>query len=225
MNASFYAPLLGELRALGVGYGARPARIEVVATADHWEARYLAPHVMIARGWERQLDTYRNGLFYEESQAAQRRPLPRVARRRTRSPTSRCRTPRSTTRRASEARLLRIGRGRRTCAKSGARRTGACSRCSARARSHSAPRVLTGASSDSLTLYAPRAGSYTVRVHFTPYWALASGDGCVARAPGDWTELRGAQRGQLPRRHPLLARARVRAIRLAAAEHRLGFHG
>jgi hypothetical protein len=26
-------------------------------------------------------------------------------------------------------------------------------------------------------------------VHFTPYWALANGNGCVARAPGDWTEL------------------------------------
>jgi hypothetical protein len=27
-------------------------------------------------------------------------------------------------------------------------------------------------------------------VHFTPYWALADGRGCVARAPGDWTEVR-----------------------------------
>ncbi len=64
LDASFYAPLTGELRTLGVGYGARPARIEVVATADHWEARFVAPVVMLARGWERQLDVYRNGLFY-----------------------------------------------------------------------------------------------------------------------------------------------------------------
>ena len=68
VDASYYTPLLGELRALGVGYDARPARIEVVATADHWEARYLAPHVMIARGWERQLDTDRNSIFYEEAE-------------------------------------------------------------------------------------------------------------------------------------------------------------
>ena len=27
----------------------------------------MAPHVMLARGWERQLDRYRNGLFYDES--------------------------------------------------------------------------------------------------------------------------------------------------------------
>ena len=69
VSASYYAPLLGELRALGVGFGARPARIEVVPSGDHWEARWVAPEVMIARGWERQLDQYRNALFYDESTA------------------------------------------------------------------------------------------------------------------------------------------------------------
>ena len=57
VNASYYAPLLGELRALNVGYSRLSwARIEVVPTRDHWEARFLAPTSMIARGWERQLD-------------------------------------------------------------------------------------------------------------------------------------------------------------------------
>ncbi len=65
-SASYYEPLLAELRALGIGYGRRPARIEVVPTVDHWEARYVAHATMIARGWERQLDRYRNALFYEE---------------------------------------------------------------------------------------------------------------------------------------------------------------
>ena len=65
VKASFYAPLLAELRRLDVGYGARPARLEVVPTAAHWEARWVAPHVMLARGWERQLDRERNSLFYE----------------------------------------------------------------------------------------------------------------------------------------------------------------
>jgi hypothetical protein len=44
---------------------------------------------------------------------------------------------------------------------------------------------------------APSAGAFTVRVHFTPYWALAGGRGCVARAPGDWTEVRAHSRGAL----------------------------
>ena len=43
VTPSYYAPLLGELRALGVGYGSAPARIEVVPTASHWEARWVAP--------------------------------------------------------------------------------------------------------------------------------------------------------------------------------------
>ena len=64
MHASYYAPLLGELQRLRVGYGARPARIEAVPTVDHFEARFLALHVALARGWERQLDNRRNALFY-----------------------------------------------------------------------------------------------------------------------------------------------------------------
>ena len=67
MNASYYAPLLGELRALGVGYARAPARIEVVATRDHWRGALPRPHVMLARGWERQLDVQRNAIFYESA--------------------------------------------------------------------------------------------------------------------------------------------------------------
>ena len=66
VHASYYTPLLGELRSLGIGYSGRPARIEAVPTTDHWEARFLAPHIPLARGWERQLDQGRDGLFYDE---------------------------------------------------------------------------------------------------------------------------------------------------------------
>ena len=64
---SYYAPLLGELRTLGVGYGLRPARIEIVPDENHPEARWVAPHIALARGWERQLDVLRNALFYDEA--------------------------------------------------------------------------------------------------------------------------------------------------------------
>lgn len=30
----------------------------------HWEAAYAAPEVRLARGWERQLDTADNSIFY-----------------------------------------------------------------------------------------------------------------------------------------------------------------
>ena len=59
------------------------------------------------------------------------------------------------------------------------------------------PAQLTQLDSDSFTLSAPRAGTFTVRVHFTPYWALAGGRGCVQRAPGDWTAVRASAAGSL----------------------------
>ena len=34
-------------------------------TSGHWETAYLAPDFELARGWLRQLDRTRNGLFYD----------------------------------------------------------------------------------------------------------------------------------------------------------------
>ena len=44
---------------------AGPFRVEIPFTANHWEARWVAPAVPLARGWERQLDGKRNPLFYD----------------------------------------------------------------------------------------------------------------------------------------------------------------
>ena len=67
------------------------ARVEVVPTALHWEAAYVAPSFPLARGWERQLDTANNAIFYDPGPAdagviplvavRQRRALRRAARR------------------------------------------------------------------------------------------------------------------------------------------------
>jgi hypothetical protein len=40
-------------------------RIEIPFTLFHWEAYEAAPEFPLARGWERQLDTKYNGLFYD----------------------------------------------------------------------------------------------------------------------------------------------------------------
>ncbi|MFB9543987.1 hypothetical protein [Micromonospora sagamiensis] len=58
-SAAFHRPLADELaRRAPVG------RVEVVPLRDHWESAYLPSTVPLARGWERQVDTDRNGLFY-----------------------------------------------------------------------------------------------------------------------------------------------------------------
>jgi hypothetical protein len=56
-------PLVAFLRERG---DARRIRIEIPFTQNHGEARYVAPHVALARGWERQLDRERNALFYDD---------------------------------------------------------------------------------------------------------------------------------------------------------------
>ncbi len=64
----YYAPLVGYLSSVG----AADDRTEVVPTARHWEAAYVAAAFPIARGWERQLDIRFNGLFYEPGLTAAR---------------------------------------------------------------------------------------------------------------------------------------------------------
>jgi hypothetical protein len=196
VRASYYAPLLGELRTLGLGYAAKPARIEVVPTSVHWDAVLLAAHIAIARGWERQLDRYRNPLFYEESipltparyhawlslQAVSYVALPDAS------------LDYSAT---SEGRLLRsaeAGTFLREVWRSAHWRLFAV--LSARPLAEP-PAAVTQLDSDSFTLIAPGPGRYPVRVHFTSYWALSRGSGCVGEAPGGWTELEAPHGGSM----------------------------
>ncbi|HEY5261262.1 MAG TPA: hypothetical protein VIJ33_04060, partial [Solirubrobacteraceae bacterium] len=69
VNASYYAPVLAELRRLD---GGRPTIVEVPLTAAHWESAYLAGHdgISLARGWERQLDTRYGAIFYRPTLTA-----------------------------------------------------------------------------------------------------------------------------------------------------------
>lgn len=65
-SPAFHRPLVEELqRRQPVG------RVEVVPLRDHWESAYLPPTVPLARGWERQVDSDRNALFYDGTLNAQ----------------------------------------------------------------------------------------------------------------------------------------------------------
>ncbi|SFE01254.1 hypothetical protein SAMN05216251_101162 [Actinacidiphila alni] len=54
-------PLIAQLSKVHADKG----RVEVVPLRSHWEASGLAPHVNLARGWNRQADVERNPLFYD----------------------------------------------------------------------------------------------------------------------------------------------------------------
>jgi hypothetical protein len=59
-HKAYFSSMLGYV----TGQQDPPGRVEVVPTSLHWEAAYAAPHVPLARGWERQLDTAVNPIFY-----------------------------------------------------------------------------------------------------------------------------------------------------------------
>jgi hypothetical protein len=188
VHESYYQPLLRELHALGVGYRGVPARIEAVPSPDHWEARWLAPAIPLARGWERQLDRLRNPLFYSgapltapaygawlHAQSVSYVALPD-------SPLDYSAV--------AEGRLLRSGRASayvRPLWRSPHWQLFAVAGPQPLAQP---PATLARMTTDSFTLRVPRAGPYAVRIHFTPYWALAAGSrGCVGEAPGEWTAV------------------------------------
>ncbi|HEX3909688.1 MAG TPA: hypothetical protein VHW67_03160 [Solirubrobacteraceae bacterium] len=193
-RAAYFTPLLGELERLRLGYDAQPARIEVVPTRNRAEARWVADRVSIARGWERQLDRHDGAVFYAQdgalSAASYRAWLSRNAISYVALPDA----PLDYSARA-EARLLRGGAGYlREVWRSRHWRLFAVRAPTPLAQPPSAIERL---QSDSFTLRAPRAGSFLVRVRFTPYWALLDGHGCIRRGREGWTEVQARAGGSL----------------------------
>jgi hypothetical protein len=60
VTVRYYQPLVHFLDRVG----GPPGRVEVVFTHGHWEAPEIGNEFPLARGWQRQLDLGRNGLFY-----------------------------------------------------------------------------------------------------------------------------------------------------------------
>lgn len=191
--ASYYAPLLGELRARSIGFGS-PARIEVVPTYDHGEARWVAPHVMIARGWERQLDTDRNAIFYNRAATLSPARYHTWLSGQAISYVAVSDAPLDYSGRA-EARLLAHPPG--YLREIWHSRNWRLFEVLAPTPLAQQPSVLSRLGSDSFTVQVPRAGTFAVRVRFTPYWALSSGHGCVRSGPGGWTEVQSSGAGSL----------------------------
>jgi len=180
MSASYYAPVE---RFLAVHAGG-PVRVEVPLTRSHWEAALLAPTVSLARGWEKQLEDRFDRVLLSPGLTAARYDLwlhqqavgyvalPDV----TLDPSS-----------AREGRLIRGGLPylREVFASPHWR----IYRVLAPTPLASGPGRLTALGHDSFALRASAPGDFLVRVRFTRYWTLTEGSGCVAPAPGGWTEV------------------------------------
>jgi hypothetical protein len=183
-QAAFWRPVVDFLHSRsGPSY-----RVEVVPTANHWEAYYLPrAGLPLARGWYRQLDIADNPALYAprltpsdyrhwlRARAVRYVVLPRL--------------PLEATDARREARLVR------------ARATGLDAVFASRAATiyelrHAEP-ILTGPGAATVTAMSSsqidgrvaRAGTYLLRVHFTTYWSIVRGPLCLARTQNDMTLL------------------------------------
>jgi hypothetical protein len=185
-TSEYFAPVAGWLRE----HGGDAARIEVPPTANHWESAYLAPDFELARGWLRQLDTTRDGIFYRDegrlTDRAYRAWLHDNAIRYVALPDAPLDYSSVAERRLvlSEPPYLeprwsnehwRVYEVRNPAPLVQSLGAGAAS---VRSVGH-----------NGFALDVTRPGEFLVRVSFTPYWSIAHGQGCLVRH-GDWTLAR-----------------------------------
>ncbi|WP_235826335.1 hypothetical protein [Candidatus Frankia alpina] len=180
-SAGYYTELLDYLdRGAPVPAG----RVEVPFTRAHWEARFVAPSVPMARGWLRQLDSKYNALFYDGSLNAETYhewllargiryvALPDVEL----DPSA-----------VAEAKLLRAGLPYLELAWHNPHWKVWLVTDSAGLVQGPASLTELGVSSVGVDFRTP--GVATVLVHYTPYWRLSAGRACVFRAAGGWTGI------------------------------------
>ncbi len=176
---AYWKPLLSFLSR----QGGPPFRVEVPFTQFHFEAYHLAPRFPIPRGWERQVDIKDNPLFYDGSLTAAHYEqwLHQVGVRFVA---------------VADVNLDYAGRQEYALINQGLpylRPVMHFAHWRVYAVRNATP-IVTGAATlrslgpNSLTFQATRPGRAYVRVHFTPYWALGQGSGCVSPA-GDFTAL------------------------------------
>jgi hypothetical protein len=179
MTSAYYQPLLSFLKR----QSGPPFRIEIPFTKFHWEAYAVSQHFPLARGWERQLDIKYNRLFYAGrlTDAAYENWLHDQAVRFvavTDAPLDYAGVAerKLIDRHPSYLRLVWSSRHWRVFA---VRDATPIVEGDAR---------LLALGPNWLRLAATRAGAALVRIHFTPYWALSGGRGCVSPA-GQFTRL------------------------------------
>jgi hypothetical protein len=173
-------------------------RTEVVATAGHWEAFYLARHgIALARGWYRQDDFPQNAVLYRQrlSGSAYRKWLRSVGVRYVLLPHAPLDYSSVT-----EAHLLRSG-------DSGLRLVSRLPHWTVYALPHPTPiltadgpapgaRVLLLGNSR-IQLWLPAPGGYDLRMSYSPYWSTDQRDVCIGPAAAGMTRIETPRAGEL----------------------------
>ncbi|HEX8073776.1 MAG TPA: hypothetical protein VF545_02240 [Thermoleophilaceae bacterium] len=181
-ESAYYEPLNDWLERNTDG----PIRIEIPPTRNHWEGVYVGERFQLARGWERQLDQKYDALYYGTviTPARYRRWLVRNAV----QYVALSNAPTDFAAR-SEADLL-VQEPLPYLELVWQNRDWKLWQVQKPARLLSGPGRLTDATPDSFTIQADRPGRFVMRLHFSPYWKLVEGSGCVRVGARNWTEVR-----------------------------------
>jgi hypothetical protein len=185
--SSYYS---GMLDYLDRGGPVPVGRVEVPFTQAHWEARYVAPKVPMARGWLRQLDSKYNSLFYDGTLNAKTYhdwllargvtyvALPDVPL----DPSAQ-----------AEAALLRSGLPYLQLGWSNAHwKIWIVTDASGLVQG---PAQLTELGVSSMAVNFDKPGLATVLVHYTSFWSITEGNACVFKAAGNWTGILASEAG------------------------------
>jgi len=182
VQPGFYAPLVDFLR----GQPRHDAyRVEVLPEAHHWESAYVPRGIYIARGWERQLDRKLNPLFYQSTPltALQYRSwldelgVGYVA--------------------VPHTELDYAGLGEKRLIKRGPphylERVFRDQNWTVYKVADPSPLAIGGKmvklTPEGFVVDADTPGTVLVRVHWTRYWSIERGSGCVEQAPDGYTML------------------------------------
>jgi hypothetical protein len=181
-SASYYLPVERFMAA----HGGATVRVEVPFTRGHWEAAWLAPSVSLARGWEKQLDERYDGVLLAHglTAAAYRGWLRREAVGYVALPDTTL-DPSS----AQEGRLIRAGLP--YLGEVLVSRHWRIYRVLDAVPLAEGPGRLSRMGHDSFSLNVDAPGSFLVRVRFTRYWTVTSGNACVGSVAGagGWTQV------------------------------------
>jgi hypothetical protein len=177
-HRAYFRPLLAYLAVHAEPLG----RVEVVPTQLHWEAAYTAPQLLLARGWERQLDRADNPIFYGDDpldaeayrawlldNGVRYVALPDV-------PLDYAAQQEGRVLGAGVAGLAPVWRSShwRVFAVSGA--TGIVD----------GPGRITQVDGTTVRLRSTRPGTIVVRIRYSPRWTVHDGAACLSRTRGGW---------------------------------------
>src|SRR3989440_7605842 len=180
-DAAYYRPLNRYLSE----HIRTPARIEIPPTRNHWEGVYVGEHHELARGWERQLDQKYDALYYGTIVTPERyrhwldrSAVQYVALSDAPSDfASKSEVDLLVENQLPFLRLIWQDRHWRLY------------RVLQATPLLSGPGRLVAATPRSFTIQADRPGRFTMRLHYSPYWAVTKGSGCVQVGEGHYTAV------------------------------------